>query len=116
MRYSFLFIILLSLFLSGCQTASSPLKSSSESPEDVEKALRTVATGIKGKTISDEEFKKLSKQIREDKDTQDALSTVTQSMTSSKINIKYCPVDGKRFAGTVETCPDHHVELKWVDE
>jgi hypothetical protein len=92
------------------------MKSSSESPEDVAQALRTVATGIKGKPMSDEEFKKLSKQIREDKDTQNALSTVTQSMTSSKVNIKYCPVDGKRFSGTVKMCPDHQVELKWVDE
>lgn len=91
-------------------------KNKTESSRDVEQALISVAGAVKKENVTSEDIKKLGQQIRTDKDAQSAVSSITQSMGHQKLKIKYCPVDGKRFAGTVLDCPDHHVELRWVDE
>lgn len=109
-------ILFICFFISSCQTARPNIKSQQETSQDVESALKTVAGAVKGSPLTDDDVKKLNKQIRQDKEAQSAVSTITNTMGGQARTIKYCPIDGKRFAATVQTCPDHGVELRWVDE
>lgn len=45
-----------------------------------------------------------------------AIKAVAEGMTAAQKNIKYCPVDGKRFSSQVENCPEHNVPLKPLEE
>ncbi len=114
MNMFIVFIFCLVLF--GCQTSKPLAQSKTESGKDVESALISVAGAVKGAPLTSHDLKKLNQQMREDKDAQSAVSTITQSMSGKFHTIKYCPQDGKRFAGSVKLCPDHNVELRWVDE
>jgi hypothetical protein len=106
----FVFIILFCVIAAGCRTTQSTVDHETES------ALKSVAGAVKGSPLTDSDLKKLNKQMREDKDAQSAVSTITNSMSGKEYTIKYCPKDGKRFAGSVQVCPEHNVELRWVDE
>lgn len=100
--------------MSGCATRQqdSARKVNQENLED----LRTVAGAMAGKTLTDEDLKKLDKQLKTDKDAQSAVSTLTNSLSGTKKIIKYCPVCGERFAASVKTCPTHNVELKQLGQ
>lgn len=45
-----------------------------------------------------------------------AIKAVADGMVVTQKNIKYCPVDGKRFSSQVENCPEHNVALKSLEE
>ena len=45
-----------------------------------------------------------------------AIKAVAEGMVVTQKNIKYCPVDGKRFSSQVESCPEHNVLLKSLEE
>ncbi len=111
-----LVVFIFCLTLLGCQTSKPIAKNQTESDKDVESALISIAGALKGETLSSEDLKKLNKQLRVDKDAQSAVSTITQSISGKAHTIKYCPQDGKRFAGSVKLCPDHKIELRWLDE
>ena len=81
-----------------------------------EKALRLIANGMVKKDLTDEESRRLSQQIQKDPRAQSAVSAITNSMGGTAAPAKYCPVDGTRFSSRLKICPEHHVELKSVDE
>ena len=61
-------------------------------------------------------LKELSQDIQKDKQAQSAIESVTEAMSSNRIAVHYCPVDGERFSPRVQVCPTHHVLLKEVEE
>lgn len=75
-------------------------------------AVGQVADAITGQELTDEQKRKLTKDIQSDKDTQSALNVIADAMDLKKIVIKYCPVDGQRYNPSVENCPVHKVKLE----
>lgn len=61
-------------------------------------------------------LQELSQNIQKDKEAQSALESVTEAMSSNRIAVYYCPVDGERFSPRVKVCPTHHILLKEVEE
>lgn len=61
-------------------------------------------------------LKELSQEIQKDKQAQSAIESVTEAMSSQRIMVYYCPVDGERFSSRVKVCPTHHVPLKEVQD
>ena len=106
--------ILIFLFFAGCQTAYPP-KNPKESREEIEKALESVAGAMNGKPLTKEEMRELKRQIVTDTQARSAVEAITHSM-GDQVKIKYCPVGGERYSARLETCPSHHVPLKFVDE
>ena len=108
-RFVLSFILALS---AGCQSV--PQKSSRvrESNKDVLNAVGQVADALAGQELTDEQKKKLTRNIQNDKEAQSALRSIAGAMDVKKAVVKYCPVDGKRYSVDLEACPDHHVSLK----
>lgn len=105
--------ILILIFLTGCQTLSS--KQQAKTKEEME-AMRSIAGAVSGKQLNDQEFKDLAQQVQKDPQAQSAVGAITGSLGGETVRVKYCPVDGQRFSSRIKECPDHHVELKYVDE
>jgi len=104
-------ILVLMLFLTGCQTLRQP-KAKMESREDVQSALETITEALSGRQLSEEELNNLARDLKTDKEAQSAIQSITNSMSGKKVNIKYCPVTGKRYAPSLVNCPEHGVALK----
>lgn len=104
---------LVGLIGAGCTTTQNSAKNI-ESQQDVEKALRSMAGAVSGKNLTEEEFSNLTKQIRNDKQAQEAVGAITSSLEGSQV-ILYCPTDGKRYSSNFKTCPEHGVQLKEVE-
>ena len=105
--------VLIVFFLSGCQTTKQ-VQHPKESKEDLEEVISAVAGAVSGKSLSDEELKNLGEQIRTDKDAQTAIQVITDSVGGKSPQVKYCPIDGQRYASHLEICPEHHVPLEMV--
>ena len=103
------------LFFSGC-SATRQNSTPQERPQDVQSALTSVAGSLSGKEMSPQDVQKLEKQLTKDPEAQKAVGAITESMSSGEKNIKYCPVDGKRYSGKFLRCPEHNVELKNLGE
>lgn len=112
-KFPFLFFIFVSLV--GCSTTASVQKSN-ETPQEAQSALRSVAGSIAGKPLTQEDLRKLEQQMKNNPEAKSAVETISQSLGSQQIKVKYCPIDGKRFSLKIEMCPDHNVRLKFVDE
>jgi hypothetical protein len=97
----------------SCQTVAQ--KKETQQQKEAIESMRTIAGSLSGKQLSDEELRKVSSQIEKNPEAQSAVESITQSMGGAG-SIKYCPVDGKRFAPHIIQCPAHQVELKNVDE
>ncbi len=87
-----------------------------ETKEDVYSALESVGSAIRGKKLTQEEIKEISKDIQKDKAAQSAISEVTGTYSQNQGVIKYCPIDGKHFSPHLKFCPEHQVELKESQE
>jgi len=111
LKYSL--VVLLALFLLGCQTTSQ-VQHSKENTEDVREVLSAVAGALSGKKLSKEEIRNLEKQIRTDKEAQSAIQVITDSVGGKILQVKYCPVTGKRYASHIEICPEHQIQLEVV--
>ena len=107
-------LVLVVAVLGGCQTAA-PVKQEAESEEDVQAALTSVAGALSGRELSEEEKRSLEHQVRTDKDTQTAIQAISGSVSGKDVKVKYCPVDGERYAPHMEICPVHKVQLELVD-
>ncbi len=108
-------------FIYGCTTVSShnektSLRSSSETNKDALSAAQTMANSLSGKNLTDQQIKELSRDIQKNKDTQTAIQSITRAVSSNRVKVHYCPVDGERFSFQVKVCPQHHVLLKEVEE
>jgi hypothetical protein len=89
--------------LFGCQAASVP--------SEQEEMMKAVGGSLKGRPLSDEEFQYLKKEVSQGGEAQQSVQSIAESITAPNV-IKYCPVDGKRFASHLTQCPEHHVPLK----
>ena len=113
-----IFAILI-LFFCGCQTMNSghPLDNSvSESRDEEESAFLAVVGAVTEKKLSEGDLHSLAKELRNDKEAQSAIKKITNSVSNKNIRVKYCPLTGKRYAPNILICPEHGVELKWVEE
>ena len=99
------------IFWGGCQSVP---RSQGESSQDTMEAMTTVTEAIVGKDLSQEDMKKLNQQMRTDRDARAAVQVLTDTMSGAAA-IKYCPMDGERFAASLTQCPTHKVELKEVE-
>ena len=97
----------------GCQTIQQT-QNSKENTEDAGEILSAVAGALSGKTLSEEEIRNLKKQIQTDKDAQSAIQVITDSVGGKTLQVKYCPVTGKRYASHIEICPEHQIKLEIV--
>ena len=94
MKQKFLYYGFIVFFLTGCATTS-PKKSSDQSQETT--------------------LQNLAVQMQKNPEAQSAVESVSQTLKGQNVNIKYCPVDGKRFSAAMEQCPEHHVPLKLLE-
>ena len=49
-------------------------------------------------------------------DRQSAINSVAESVTQTKLHIKYCPVCGRRYSPSREVCPRDGATLKELTE
>ncbi|MDD3375635.1 MAG: hypothetical protein PHY73_07955 [Candidatus Omnitrophica bacterium] len=59
--------------------------------------------------------KSLSRPKEKATDVQSAIEAVADVMTTHKAQIKYCPVCGKRFSPSVETCSEDGTKLQFLE-
>ncbi len=114
MRYRWLGLFF-TLILAGCQTVKS-LQAQKESAKEAQSALGSVAGAVVGRELTNEEQRRLEQQIKTDPEAQKAVEAITNTMSNPAKVIKYCPVDGKRFASSLQECPEHKVLLKVVGQ
>ena len=94
----------------GCQTLSQQQKPQLQ--KQAQQDLKSVAGSLSNKPLTEEEWKKLQDQVKNNPEAQTAVQSVTDSLQNKKVIIKYCPVDGKRFSSHLTICPEHHVLLE----
>ena len=105
--------IFVCLLVAGCRTApDKKTMPSKESDKDVASAISNVADALAGQPLTDEQKRKLTKDIQKDKEAQSALRSIADAMDIKQVTIKYCPVDGQRFSADLQICPMHKVKLK----
>lgn len=110
-----LFILILSCFMSSCQTVSSSKKSQATKVSGDE-AIASIAEVWAGKRLTTEEVENLKKQLKTDKDARSAIQAITGSVATKREGIKYCPAAGEHYAPHLEICPVHKIKLKAVAE
>ena len=109
------------MFAAGCGTtgqngqAVRPM-SATESPKDVESAMGAVVGSVTGQPVEREDLLKLGEQIRDDKDAQSAVGSITGAVGDAATAGKYCPVDGERYSAQFTECPTHKALLKNIEE
>jgi hypothetical protein len=109
-KNNFIIICICIYFLGGCQTAQVPL-AKTETRGDLEKAIGSVAGAMRGAELSEEEMKDLTHQLRKDPEAQQAIKSISDSMTGQNRIIKYSPVTGKRYAEHMTHDPETGAEL-----
>ncbi len=78
--------------------------------------LTTVAESISGKEISEKDARRIGRELRSDPEARSAIEAIKESLSGAeKKIIKYCPVDGVRYAPSFQECPEHKVTLKILD-
>ncbi len=115
------FSVIIFLFvLAGCATSANKKNvrqaASAESAEEVSAALQSIVGAVSGQKVDEKKLRDLAQEMKKDKTTEAAVQSVTEALTGTNRVIKYCPVDGKRFGGKVETCPEHNVLLENLEE
>lgn len=116
MRFVALFLTV--LLVAGCQTAAIKKQGqpSSETNEDVLKAVGSMTEGLTQQNISQEDLKRLGAQIQKDPQAKSAVESVNKAMQAHQTGIRYCPVDGKRYSDRVKVCPRCGTTLKDLEE
>ncbi|MBI5415527.1 MAG: hypothetical protein HZA29_01800 [Candidatus Omnitrophica bacterium] len=111
------FILIASVGGSGCRTLPSASQGR-ETPQEVHKAVVSVSGAMAGHPLSEEEARRLQRQVVTDPEAQSAIKAITSSASAGPVDVKskYCPVGGEHYAPNVEFCPVHHVTLKPVDQ
>ena len=116
-------LFLLCFFYSGCTTANKKFSTSSNEKQASEhvlkkggdaESLKLVVGAISGKEVSRDDLKNVAKQVKKDPEARTAVESITQTM-GGNVEIKYCPVCGKRYSSKFEKCPKHGVLLKAVE-
>ena len=107
-----IFILILVVAFSGCQTAPT---TKSETSKEIISAVGTVTTGLTNKKLSEQDLKALAVEVQKDPQAKSAVEAVNTSFKVQDTSVKYCPVDGERFSSRLELCPRHQVKLKPVE-
>lgn len=109
---AFIYLICLCC-LTGCKTVT--VRGENESTQEVKDAIGLVAEALRGQSMSDEEVDVFVDQLRKDEQAQSAVQSIADSMSPDNVRVKYCPVDGARFSPELLQCPQHHVDLIFVE-
>lgn len=109
--------LIIILLVAGCARSHKTVlpDGRAESQEDVISALSAVTGAVSGQTMKPEQLKKLGRELNEDPEARKAVEAMSGALTNPTAQVKYCPVDGKRFSPKFSRCPDHNVELKNVE-
>ena len=103
--------LVMTLGFCGCQTAG---QKHGVSRIDEVSALSTMTQGLTNQPITQAQLKNLAVQVAKDPHAQSAIRSINTALKVQH-TVKYCPIDGQRFSGDVDTCPTHHVKLEWVE-
>lgn len=103
------------LCIAGCQAAIKT-GANQKTEEDSLEVLSSVAGAISGKNVTQDELKALGRQLRKDPEAQSAVKTITDSLNGGNRIIKYCPIEGERYAPNLTVCPVHKVKLELLEE
>ena len=116
----FLYLALVAAVLLGCQTSKpqgpTVTGQTVQDKQQAQSALKAVAGAIAGQNVSPQQMQHLTTSLQKDKDAQTAVQAITGSMEGDTGAVKYCPIDGKRYAPHVKVCPVHGVPLKTLEE
>ncbi len=104
-------LLLAGVTAGGCQTLSARRSSAVETRQ----AMTSVAGGLAGRPLSEEEVRELEQQIRTDPEAREAVRKITTSMSEAP-RAKYCPVGGEHYAPHLEVCPIHKVRLLMLND
>lgn len=110
-RYKIIVGGMLVLFIYGCRTIPSE-QTDKQLRDEAVQSLGTVASAISGKEITEDDLRDLNKQIRNDEEAKQAVDSITDALTGENTVIKYCPIDGARFAPHIQKCPEHNIDLE----
>jgi hypothetical protein len=110
-RSFFLAVTILAVLATGCQTTR-PKTVHEPSEQEAMDAVGTVTGALTGKELTEAEKRKAVRDLRKDKEAQSAMRSISGALEVKQTGIKYCPVDGQRFAAELEMCPIHKVKLK----
>lgn len=108
-------IFLLIASLAGCQTAGGQ-KRQGGTGREARRAVVSITAAASGRPLTEKDFHHLERQIKTDPQAKTAVENITDALSGKHVNIKYCPVDGKRYAARLKVCPEHDVELKFLEE
>ena len=103
----------------GCSTAHKNFPNNSQQAEssyEAESAMNAVVGAVAGNEAGPVDVRQLEKQLRNDKEAQSAVESITGAISDSSIMGKYCPIDGERYSSKFEKCPKHNVLLKNIEE
>ncbi len=79
------------------------------------KDLESVASAMSGHEVNQQDLKKVVQDLKNDKDSRSAVESVSNSLGGQGLDVKYCPVNGKRFSARLKLCPQHNVPLLPVE-
>jgi len=82
-----------------------------EQQQEAKESLMSVAQGLSGKPITEEEVKK----AYQDPEAQLTIDSVKKTFETKK-RMKYSPATGKRYAPSMDICPETGVRLQWLEE
>ena len=105
----------------GCQAHTGRMKPApngsplSESPQEVQSALKSMTEALSGQNMTDAELQQLGRQWARNAEVRNAVESVTGALSGQR-SAKYCPVDGKRFSPDIERCPYCGAMLLNVEE
>lgn len=113
-NFHYLFVMVLLVSLSSCQTIKTK-KHQLEYLNESQEAIGTIAEAVTGRPMTEEEKKALGDQLRRDPDAQSAVESIANSI-SEPVRMKYSPSTGKRYAPHLEYDPETGAQLLWLDD
>lgn len=97
------------IFIAGCASA--------QQKKEERAALKSVAEAVSGQEMTDQDVRRLERQIKNDPEAQSAVKAITDSVQGSgKVVAKYSPVTGKRYSPHLEYEPGTGARLLPVSE
>jgi hypothetical protein len=102
--------------LAGCQTTHPKNGQDRQTTQETLDAVGSVTGALTGKELSEEEKRKMVRDLKNDKEAQSAMRSISGALDVKQTGIKYCPIDGQRFSADMEICPVHKVKLKELSD
>jgi len=105
-------IISIIILTTGCRTTTPQTKINNK---DIDQVIESIGGSLSGKELSEDDIKRIKKQLRNDPEAQSAVQAVSEGLDKNRIRIKFCPLTGKRYGPNFKLCPEHNVDLQWVE-